>query len=631
MTNRSVTCPFCGENFLHELKNDNTLLEELVRINKPLLLLAGPGTGKTHALAYKMRHLIKKEGVPKDEIAVITFTNEAAISMRKKISSEGNDDTYIEPELQPSAIWTMHKFCNNIIGDYHSELGLEKEIEVIPSQKLKDILIKDSAQLVGARRRAGEDTILCRQKGECNKNTDLKCKICSQYEQLKRENKLIDHDDQIFLVCKLLRENDQVLKKVQCGAKYLLVDEYQDINHAQWELIKLLSNGNTNNLFVVGDDYQSIYSFRGGDPKYIRDFEKDYKPDAVIKHLLKSWRCPQNILKGAFYMVHKYCGGNIKILDDIEFKNKSNVKIKAKTFVYQIPEAAYLAATIKGLGPSNDVLVLIPWLSYAEPIKNALRSKHINFSCEYDLEDTDLYLINVLLSWLSNTSNDFSLRLLIEEIINKGVSDIPAEQAERKGTEKSVNKREEAIKQISNYWMERGNGLTLYKKIKALSKQEEFVKLTEVIVGLRKAYKSEDDSVNFIAEIMKKLRLWRNPSVFKEEMNSIYEEVKSLAVPPGENSIRIMTRNKAKGLQADYVFLIGLENGVWPKANATDFEKAENSRLLYVSMTRAKKGLYILHSKTRERKITGYEITGRSEFIEAIPKEYIDEMDSPVL
>ena len=627
MTKSSVTCPSCGESFLHEPKKDNTLLDELVRINKPLLILAGPGTGKTHALAYKMRHLIKNEGVSKDEIAVITFTNEAAISMRKKISSEGSDDTYIEPELQPFAIWTMHKFCNNIISNYHSELDLDKEFEVIPSQKLKDILIKDSAQFVGARRRAGEDTILCRQKGECKKNANLKCRICSQYEQLKRKYKLIDYDDQIFLACKLLKENDQILKKIQRGAKYLLVDEYQDINYAQWELIKLLSKGNTNNLFVVGDDYQSIYSFRGGDPKYIRNFEEHYKPDAVVKHLLKSWRCPRNILKGAFYMVHKYCGGDIKILDDIEFMNKSNAKIIAKTFAYQIPEATYIAATAKGLGPSNDVLILIPWLSYAGPVKNALRSKHINFSCEYDLEDTDLYLINVLLSWLNNTSNNFSLRLLIEEIINRGASDIPAEKVEQTGTEKSVIKREEAIKQISDYWMEQGKGLTLYKKIKALNKQEEFIKLIDIIVGLRKAYKSGDDSIDFIAGIMKKLKLWRSPSAFKEEMSSIYEEVKSLAVPPGENSVRIMTRNKAKGLQADYVFLIGLENGVWPKANANVIEKAENSRLLYVSMTRAKKGLYILHSKARERKITGYQIAGRSEFIEAIPKEYIDETD----
>jgi superfamily I DNA/RNA helicase len=328
-------------------------------------------------------------------------------------------------------------------------------------------------------------------------------------------------------------------------------------------------------------------------------------------------------------MVHKYCPDDINILDSMEFKNKSDAKIKVKTFKHQNPEAAYLAATIKGLGPSNDVLILIPWLSYAEPIKNALRSKYISFSCEYGLENTDIYLINVLLSWLKDTSDDFSLRLLIEELIDRGTSDIPAEQAEWIRAEKSIKKREEAFKQISSYWMERGKALTLYKKIKALSRQEEFVKLGEIITGLRKAYKSGDDSANFILEIMNKLKLWRNLSAFKEEMNSIYEEIKSLAVPPGENSVRIMTRNSSKGLCADYVFLIGLENGVWPKADANDLEKAENSRLLYVSMTRAKKGLYILNSKVRERKITKFKIAGRSEFIKAIPKEYVEEMDSP--
>jgi DNA helicase-2/ATP-dependent DNA helicase PcrA len=622
LSEKSITCPFCRKEFLHKPKNDNEYLEELIQIKKPLLLLAGPGTGKTHAMAYKMRHLIKKEGVPRDDILVITFTNEAAISMRKKISSEGDKSTYIEPELQPQAIWTMHKLGNMIIREHYAELGLDEATEVVPSEPLRQILIRDSAQLAGAKRVDAKATILCRQQGECQRTDNLKCKICVQYEKLLRESRLIDHDDQIFLACKLLHARDDILRKIQQRAKYLLVDEYQDINYAQWDLIRQLTKGNTKNLFVVGDDYQSIYSFRGGKPTYIKNFVTDYAPDAVVKPLLTSWRCPEKIFKGAFHMVNKYYGDGIGVLGDMTFANKSSVKIKTIEFDYQNSEATYIATTVKGLGPSQDVLILIPWLEYAEPIKRALRSAHINYSCEYDLEETDTYLIHILLNWLFNTSDDLSLRLLIEEIIDKGASDIPAKQSEIAGTEETKRKREDAFKEISSYWIERKDRYSLYKKIKILGKQEQFKKLAEIITGLRKASKGE--ASDFIVDMMTKLKVWRQLAGFREENRSICEEIKSLCTPPGEIGVRIMKRNKAKGLQADYVFLVGLENGVWPMEAANALEKAEDSRLLYVSMTRAKKALYLFCSKARERKITKKAIAGRSEFIDAIPQEYID-------
>jgi DNA helicase-2/ATP-dependent DNA helicase PcrA len=442
-----------------------------------------------------------------------------------------------------------------------------------------------------------------------------------------RKFNYIDFDDQISLACRLLRDNEGILKKIQGAAKYLLVDEYQDINYAQWELIKLLCKGNTDNLFVVGDDYQSIYSFRGGDPKYIRNFGNDYAPDAVIQHLLISWRCPPNILKGAFHMVQKYNGGDIKILDRFTFKNKSDVKIKLGNFPHHNPEAGYIAWRIKEIGPSYDVLILVPRLSYTEPIKRELRKNFIDFSCEYDLEKTDLYLINILLNWLNNLTNDFDLRILIEEVINRGASDIPALQTEYIGREDSRQKREDAFRHISNFWKEIGKGITLYLKIKTLKDDEQFAKLVEIITKLRKAHELKTDSISFISETVDKLKIWRNIQRFSEELNSAVEEIKNLAIPSGECSVRILTMKKAKGLQADYVFIVGLENNILPRENASDVDKEEDSRLLYVSMTRAKKELYLLHSKTRDRDITKVKIGQRSDFIDDIPAQYIEEIN----
>ena len=173
------------------------LLDELVRINRPLLVLAGPGMGKTEALAYKIKYLVKDLRVDKNEITVITFTNEAAINMRKRIIQEGR--TYVEPELQPEAIYTMHKLCNDIIKNNLLKAGLSKGLKVLSSQYLKKILVSDCAQILGGKREDGKETILCRQRGRCEKTESLKCSICSAYEDLLRRFNHIDFDDQLLL------------------------------------------------------------------------------------------------------------------------------------------------------------------------------------------------------------------------------------------------------------------------------------------------------------------------------------------------------------------------------------------------------------------------------------------------
>ena len=242
-------------------------LDKIVKINKPLLILAGPGMGKTYALAYKIKHLVVDEEVDPDKIAVITFTNEAKINMRKKINLKNDENIYIEDELQPSSINTMHQFGYSIVRDNCSRLGFKQNLQTLPSGSLKEIIMKDCSQIIGAKRENVKETIKCRQEGECIKVKDsLKCKICTEYRKLLRKFSYIDYDDQILLACKLLEDHEDILKKVQNKVEYLLVDEYQDINYAQWKLIKLLSEGKTENLLVVGDDDQSIYGFRGGSP-----------------------------------------------------------------------------------------------------------------------------------------------------------------------------------------------------------------------------------------------------------------------------------------------------------------------------------------------------------------------------
>lgn len=601
------------------------LLDELVRIEKPLLILAGPGMGKTQALAYKIKYLVKDLEVNKNEITVITFTNEAAINMRKRISQEGR--TYVEPESQPDAICTMHKLCNDIIKNNLSKTELNSGFKVLPSQYLKKILMSDCAQIIEAKREDSKETLLCRQRGMCEETESLKCAICSTYEELLRKFNYIDYDDQLLLACKLLKENEDILRKVQGGAKYLLVDEYQDINFAQWELIKLLSEGNTKNLFVVGDDYQSIYGFRGGDPAFIRNFENDYHPDAEVRYLRTSYRCPPNIFKGAYCMVYKYNRGDVGRVKNLKFENERHTHIKLWNFDHNNVEAAFIAGSLKELGPSYDVLILVPDADYIPPIRNALRKRYVNFMCEYVIEKTELYIIYVLLDWLKNPSDNFYFRILLEEIINRGASDIPGLQTDWTGTKENREKRESAFQHISNLWEEVGKGKTLYTRLKTLSKEELFTKLIDVIKTLRNSHGSNEDIVRFMSEVIDKLKVWRNIQNFSEELNSAVEEIKNIAVSSGECNVRILTMKKAKGLQADYVFIVGLENNILPRIDANKLEKEEDSRLLYVSMTRAKKELFLLHSDVRDQNITKVPIGDRSEFLEAIPGRFMEISD----
>jgi len=325
-------------------------------------------------------------------------------------------------------------------------------------------------------------------------------------------------------------------------------------------------------------------------------------------------------------MVQNYNSGYPDLLRQITFAENLNVRIKLNNFDHQNLEADFIARTINEIGPSYDTLILVPSADYASPIKRALRKRFIKYSCEFDIEDTDLYLMYLLLGWLKDSSDNFNFRTLIEEIINKGISDIPSEHAKFVGTDETKSKREHALRQISKLWTEIGKGKTLYTRLKLLKNDPVFAELLNIITGLRSSHK-EKDAPEFISTMLEKLHLWQDKSSFTKEIIAIVEEMRGLSASSGGCSVRILTMKKAKGLGADYVFIVGVENNILPYKDANKEEKKEDSRLFYVTMTRAKKGLYILHSDVRDRNITKVKTAGRSEFIDAIPKDYIEELN----
>lgn len=592
---------------------EKNILDEIVEINKPILIIAGPGMGKTYTLAYKMRYLIMEKKSNPEKIIVITFTNEAAINMRKKISIENDKKVFINSELQPSIICTIHGFANRIVKKNYLKLGYRKNPTSLPSSGIGELLIRDCAQIIGSKRKDADNTIKCRQEGKCIiKEKSIKCKICFEYQKLLKRFNYIDFDEQIFLACKLLEEEPDILPKIHKNMEYLLVDEYQDINYAQCKLIKLLCKGKEEKLFAVGDSYQSIYSFRGGNPEYIDNFDIDYAPNSEIRHLIYNYRCPKNIFLGAFSMVQNYnkCN-NDNFVEKLQFEKDVSTRIKLCNFQHQNIEAEFIARKMKEIGPSYISIILIPQLNYAKPITDALKKRHINFDCEYEIEKTDIFLIFLLLKWLEKTSENFKFRIIIEKIIRKKIH--------------STIQRNLFLKYISNYWQEVGKRKTLYTKVKKLKKDKNFCEVINVLSNIKKAYMQGENTIDLITTIIQELKIWKDISGFKNEINSITSTIQSANIS-GKSNVRILTMKKAKGLEADYIFIVGLEDGILPQKNKTNLE--EDSRLLYVAMTRAEKELYLLHSDKRDKKITKKQNTEytKSMFINAIPSCYVEEI-----
>ena len=592
---------------------EKNILDEIVEINKPILIIAGPGMGKTYTLAYKMRYLVMEKKNNPEKIIVITFTNEASINMRKRISIENDKKVFINSELQPSIICTIHGFANRIVKKNYLKLGYRKNPTTLPSSGIGELLIRDCAQIIGSKRKDADNTIKCRQEGKCiTKEESIKCKICFEYQKLLKRFNYIDFDEQIFLACKLLEEEPDILPKIHKNMEYLLVDEYQDINYAQCKLIKLLCKGKKEKLFAVGDSYQSIYSFRGGNPEYIDNFDIDYAPNSEIRHLTYNYRCPKNIFLGAFSMVQNYnkCN-NDNFIEKLQFEKDVSTRIKLCNFQHQNIEAEFIARKMKEIGPSYSSIILIPQLNYAKPITDALKKRHINFDCEYEIEKTDIFLIFLLLKWLEKTSENFKFRIIIEKIIRKKIH--------------STIQRNIFLKYISNYWQEVGKCKTLYTKVKKLKKDKNFCEVINVLSNIKRAYMQGENTIDLITTIIQELKIWKDISGFKNEINSITSTIQSANIS-GKSNVRILTMKKAKGLEADYIFIVGLEDGILPQKSKTNLE--EDSRLLYVAMTRAEKELYLLHSDKRDKKITKKQNTEytKSMFINAIPSCYIEEI-----
>jgi ATP-dependent DNA helicase Rep len=561
--------------------------------NGPILLLAGPGTGKTYQLAKRMQFLVDEHGVTPEAITVITFTREAALGMRAKIADSDKPE-YIEPQKRPKNIVTMHALGHKIVEDNANSFGLQKGVSVVQDTALKKGLMRDAALMSGFTEADGETAL----KDKETANTDLSeqsRKIQEAYSRILKGCNAIDFDDQITIACKILEQRPDVLSTYQAAAQHLLVDEYQDINADQHRLITLLTNNQTSGLFAVGDDDQSIYGFRGGDPLYIRSFTDDY-PGCKVLQLRVSRRCRKNILDCALAVVSKYDPARVPK------SNPEYTEIESGTVqIWNCPsegrEAKLIAKAIyskTAKDTARSFFILVLSRNYVAPITRELATlgiQHDNGTA--GAANAEWHKLTILKQWLEEPTNLLT-RHVIELMVGASTTSIPS--AKVRTTEKRAA-RQACAQEIAQLWdAVLDKGMTLLSSLDTSAATHTFIaELAGLATKLRDTHAG--DEVSAFLDAAK-----QSVGVFAS-IKTFYKCLASLKSEPGSrntaSAVRILTYQSSKGLEADCVFVVGLEDASMPRDVSDSQQTAEEARLFFVAMTRAKKELHITHARTR--------------------------------
>jgi DNA helicase-2/ATP-dependent DNA helicase PcrA len=608
---------------------------DLHRQHGPILLLAGPGTGKTYQLALRIRFLTGEKDVPPDQITVISFTAAAAANMRARISDSTRPEIFVESNRQPRHICTMHSLGFGIIRENADRLGLPAELSVVHSDEARSVLLEDAAQLAGYGRDYAKATGGCRQYGECRRDGSDKCAICDAYRDILNACQAIDYDDQILLACRLLSEHDDLAAKYRGRSMHLLVDEYQDINAGQFELISALSAGQREGLFVVGDDDQSIYAWRGGSPAFIRSFKQDFGSQAKVRALRTSRRCHRSIMDGALAVVKAHDKGRLD-KGHMTYATPDGPPIHVHSVPSDRGEAEAVCRVIKDAWPSREVLVLVPTRRHGALVVEHLRRSRVPFVALEPVPGVGLPILERLTTWLCSETDNLALRECVEAMVNSTHSPVPSKLVRRPDRKAE---RDEQCKQMATLWKKVcRDKVSLWDALVAAGGSAGGLVscIKRQCSRLRSRYE-QGNVPGLLWRAAQSLEPWKKTDDLIEEVDTWVSRSFESSAPGSGAQVRIMTLQGGKGLEADVVCVLGLEKGALPRDGVGTEELAEQSRLMYVSMTRARSDLHLFHARTRSGAVSFKKIHGeggahtlpRSRFLDALPKICYEEVYHP--
>lgn len=606
----------------------------------PLLILAGAGSGKTSVLTKRVAYLIKERNVSPSNIVAITFTNKAAKEMKERIIKEVGKEGY---DIQIS---TFHSFGLRIIKENYEKLGYEKNFTIIDSDDsltvvkkiLKDMGIdyaRFNPKFIKNQISSCKNEMVTPEKYKNLVNdelSDITYKVYKRYQDTLLRNNSLDFDDLLIKPIELFNKYKEVLENYQELFKYVFIDEYQDTNEAQYILSKMIS-AKYKNICVVGDDAQSIYSWRGANFKNILNFEKDYKNAKVIL-LEQNYRSTKTILNAANSVIKN----NINKKDkNLWTDNGTGEKIKYVRTNDEKDEASYVTREIRNLvnnGVSlDDIAVLYRTNAQSRTIEEGFLNSNIPYRIVGAFAFYSRKEIKDLLAYLKliyNTKDDVSLM----RIINYPKRKIGAKTIENLSMDAVLNGTS-MFDVISS-----GKELEFKKLILEMKEKSEVLSLTETIdmVLDLSGIKSELESEHTLETDIRLENLNEFKSItktFEEESGiaSLEDFLNEVSLVSDVNDqknddlpkVTLMTIHAVKGLEYKYVFVIGMEENIFPHVNSCEEDGGieEERRLCYVAITRAKEKLYLVNA-LRRMLYGKTSVNMPSRFINEIDKDLID-------
>jgi len=608
------------KNYLDDL---NTAQKEAVTyVEGPLLVYAGAGSGKTKVITYKIAYLIDAIKILPSQILAVTFTNKAAQEMKERT------EKIINEEIKDLYIGTFHSICARILRKEIKLIGFDsnfsildeddsmnvikeimKDLNIDPKYvnpyEIKDRISKAKMNLINA-----EEF----EKAKGDYFEDIVSKVYNRYEKTLRTNNSLDFDDLIFFTIQILNENPQVLHYYQTKFRHILVDEYQDVNKMQYEFIKLLSL-KTRKFSLVGDDDQSIYSFRGASAEFMQKIFEDFPEIKEVK-LEKNYRSPQEVLDVANKLI-KFNRRNTEkeLYSDIEIENAVNFY----EALDEIDEAKFVVDKIKELSNTyryKDFAVLYRTNFQSRVFEETLIQEGIpyqviggqKFYGRAEIKDLIAYLYVI-----NNPNDNISLKRIIN-VPTRKIGEKTIEELDKISEEKGIS----LFEAINEYLKDKESKplkdfYALVGELRELSKTLPLPRLVEETISKIGYYKyietkfkeDKDERIENIKEFINMVVNFVRETE-NADLTTLLIQISlitSVDEAKDDNRVSLMTLHTAKGLEFPIVFLVGLEEGILPHFRSLDStaDIEEERRLCYVGVTRAKQKLFLTTALRRTR------------------------------
>ncbi len=625
--------------------------EAVLATEGPSLIIAGAGSGKTKVLTHKIAFLIKEKNVLPWNILAITFTNKAANEM--KIRTEN----LLQNTTNDIWIGTFHSICVRILRKFIDRIGYDTSFIIFDTSDQKS-LVKDCLKTLNIDDKLFTDRSVMyeisnaknemlepedysnRSFGDFRKETISK--IYELYQKRLKENNALDFDDIINLTIKILMQEPEVLEYYANKFKYILVDEYQDTNKAQFTLITLLA-ATHGNITVVGDNDQGIYSFRGADISNILNFEKDFIGTKIIK-LEQNYRCTKSILNVANAVIKN---NPTKYKKELWTENEEGTLVTGYRADNEYDEARYVVNQIEHLKYQekfkySDFTVLYRMNAQSRSIEEILNREGIPYKIIGGLKFYERKEIKDAIAYLRlihNQNDNMSLRRIINEP-KRGIGKTSLDKVQEL-SEQIEKPMYEIIKNASEYGLNRVylNSREFIEQIEGLIAKKdnmpisELIKLTLNITGYTKALENENtieaetriENLEELLTVAMEFEKESAENTLAEFLEGITLSSDSDEIDENQDKVTLMTLHSAKGLEFPVVFLVGMEEGIFPGYKSIQEEAGleEERRLCYVGMTRAKQCLFLTCSRTRT--IFGStSCNAISRFMKEVPKEMLE-------